>query len=184
VFPSFPIKFKRVYSSFEYDLILSQIVHCPLPQTTRYSTPFLRRILQFMAERLHIFIRKYPHIEAYSNSIWKTFLSLLSLLLYPKSDSSDLVVLGSQISLESNQLYQTQPKMENRCISPTLPPKSKSVNKSDFPKSFLKNYSSNKISQLMHPSLSLDCFLFASITTSLPNNTPPSEELFESYKYK
>lgn len=135
-----------------------------------------------MAERLHIFIRKHPHIEQFSGQIWKSFLSLISLILYTKSNSSDLVVLGSQISLESNQLCQTQPKMGNKTIAPILPPKSKSVNKSDFPTSFLKHNKSTKISQLMHSSLSLDFFLFASITTSLPNTPPPSEDLFDSYR--
>ena len=72
--------------------------------------------------------------------------------------------------------------MGNKTIAPVLPPKSKSVNKSDFPTSFLKHNKSTKISQLMHSSLSLDFFLFASITTSLPNTPPPSEDLFDSYR--
>jgi hypothetical protein len=135
-----------------------------------------------MAERLHIFIRKFPDLEKYSNSIWKSFLSLLSLILKPNSSTSDLIVLGSQVSLESNQLCQTQPKMNNACTSPKLPPKSKSVNKSDFPKNFLKEHLSSKLSELLHPSLSLDCFLFASITLSLPQNSSPSNDLFDSYK--
>lgn len=115
-----------------------------------------------MAERLHILFRKFPQIESKIQLIWETFFSLFSLVLNPKSTQPDLTVLGSQLSLESNKLCQTQPK-ETISTPLSLPPKSKSVNKSDFPRNFLNQQSSSKLAQLLHSSLSLDCFLLGSV---------------------
>lgn len=130
---------------------------------------------------MHILLRKFPQLEGKLQTIWDTFLSLFSLVLRPKSVSSDLVVLGSQLSLESNQLCQTQPK-PSLSAPLSLPPKSKSVNKSDFPKNFLSEQNSSKLTQLLHPRLSLDCLLLGSVIHAMPDSGSSAEDVFKFFE--
>ena len=163
-------------------MLLVQMVQSPLSKCKKYSSSFLTRILQFMAERLHIIFRKFPQIEGHSLQIWKIFCSFFSLVLYPNS-SSDLVILGSQISLDSNHSPFIPPTIP--LLKPHLPQKSKSVNKSDFPKSFLNSQNSNKFSRLLHSSLSLDFLLLGSIINISQQNTLnlPPKNIFNFYRY-
>ena len=62
--------------------------------------------------------------------------------------------------------------------------RSKSVNKSDFPKSFLNSQNSNKFSRLLHSSLSLDFLLLASIINIFKKNNHDLsvKSIFDFYK--
>ena len=102
-----------------------------------------------MSERLHILVRNFLELELLSDKIWNMFCSLFSLVIYP-NHLPHLVILGSQVSLDSNHSPFIGPKMTPPLLNTSLPQKSKSVNKSDFPKSFLNSQTSSKLSKLLH----------------------------------
>lgn len=175
VFPDLPVKFKRIYSAFEHRLLLVQVIHFP-PTQSRLSSRFHSRLLKFMSERLHLTLSAFPGLQKSSQSIWNTFLSLFHLALY-RNVSPELVLLGSQLSLDSNAPTFARPAQK------TLPPKSKSVNKSDFPKSFTQSQSlAAKFSEISHPNLSMDHLLLASIVHSSDSPGAPAEAIFKFYK--
>jgi hypothetical protein len=136
-----------------------------------------------MAERLHICLQRFPSLLDLTSQIWNCFLKTFNLIL--QGPSPDPLFLGSQLSLDSNAPSFTQPKVPSVKVLPDLRPKSKSVSKCDFPKSFLNNETPNaKREKLKHPNLSMDALLLGSILLSSQTValSPLPQELFEYFQ--